>query len=183
MDISFLIIGLLFAVSTAGVPMYSYVMRRHFVRQRAHFIIQGLFWFMISAASLFNMLLSENTISLILNNVLVFVGFVFGSYAITRVLKDDGSYLLPYAKTDNKEAFAKYVTSLDVELIKVKSMSPNKYDIVDFAEITGEQKETIMNEIVNNPDIVDAFGSADANKRLIRSFTFALFIIILGFVI
>lgn len=183
MDYSFLAIGLLFAASTAGIPLYSFITKKHFVRLRAHFIVQGLFWLMIGSASVYGAFNAVDTLSLILNSVLVIVSFLFGSYAISMVFKDRGAFILPYAKLNNNESFMEYVSGLDVEKIQIRTMSGNRYDIVEFVDVEENQETQIKDQISSNTDLVIAFGTNEAYKRLMKSFTFALFIIALAFLL
>ena len=183
MDYSFLVIGLLFGLSTAGIPLYAFFTRKHFIRQRTYFVVQGLFWLTISALSTYTLYVSETTLGIVMNGILIILGIIFGSYTITSAVVDKGSFVLPYARPENKEAFGLYVSSLDVNLIKVRSMSGNKYDIVEFTDVEDYKKQQIMDAISSNPDLVLNFGTAEANKRLLRSFTFSLFIIAVAFLI
>jgi len=183
MDYSFLAIGLLFALSTAGIPLYAFIFKKHFVRQRAYYIVQGFFWFVLSGISAYAIFLSDTTVSLILNGVLIVLGFLFGVYTIINAIKDKGSYVLPYAKLENQEAFKKYVNNLDVTKIEIRTMSANKYDIIEFTDVEEHQKQQIIEDISTNTDLVLTFGTSEANKKLLKSFTFALFIIAIAFLI
>jgi len=109
---------------------------------------------------------------------------VFASYLIRFTFKKDkGSYVLPYAKNSNKESFEVYLTSFDVEEIEVNMTVANRYDVIRFTSCTEEQITAIMRDIKENTDMVLQWRTWEAWKRLISSFTFGIFVIVVAFLL
>ncbi|GEM_PF-2444516 len=177
MNLDFLAIAIVFLISSSGVPLYAFITRRHFVRLRSYYAVQALFWLFLAVLSVLAMFVSVNTFSIVVNALLAIAGLVFGSYGLTMIFKDNGAYLLPFAKDNNKDAFMTYGASLDVESIKISTLNGVRMDVVHFVKVTPEQQQQIIQDVSNHPELVAPFGTKEAFRKLLRTFTFPFIII------
>ncbi|QMS85805.1 hypothetical protein [Candidatus Xianfuyuplasma coldseepsis] len=179
----YLILGIFFGVSFAGIPFYSYNTKRHFVRLRTQFLLQGLFWIVLTGLLIYQIIQATQTLSIVLNGILLLFSLLLTVYAFVMVKNDTGAYTIPFAKDGNMEAFSTYAASLDVAKITLRTTNSKRYDVIEFTDVPQEVVTQIFDAIAINEDIVLPFRSPEATKRLAKSFTFAAVMITIAIIL
>jgi|LGVF01.2.fsa_nt_gb hypothetical protein len=178
MEVDFIFLGIVFALSSSGISLFSFFSRKQFVKVKLNFAVQAVFWFTLGLVSVFPLINNADLTSSIINIILIISGFLFTCYYAYQFIKDNGAYSLPYAKNANEEAFKTYGKTIGSGVIKIASTRPTKVDIVAFVTENIQEKERIIEEISNNVDIVMVFSSKEAKMKLLNSLLWV--VIILG---
>ncbi len=178
MEVDFIFLGIVFALSSSGISLFSFFSKKQFVKVKLNYAVQAVFWFTLALISVLPVINSADFTSSIINVILIIGGVLFTCYYGYQFIKDKGAYSLPYAKNANEEAFKAYGQTIRSGVIKIASTRPTKVDIVAFVTEDIQEKEKIIEEISNNGDIVMVFSSKEAKMKLLNSLLWV--VIILG---
>ena len=178
MEVDFLFLGIVFALSSSGISLFSFFSRKQFIKLKLNYAFQAIFWFTLGLISIFPLINNADLTSSIINVILIISGALFTCYYAYQFIKDRGVYSLPYAKNANEEAFKTYGQTITSGIIKIASTRPTKVDIIEFVTEDIQEKERIIDDISNNEDIVMIFSSKEAKMKLLN--TLLWIVIILG---